>query len=282
MITIAKDVSDKVVRIEFDGVQKYAQLWVNGQYVGDHKGGYTSFYFDLTPHLEYGGANSIVLFVHNKRNDAHRIAPMSAGNWNVYGGINRDVRLVISSKVHIPYQGSYEHDGGIAVLTPVVTDEEASVRVDTHLANASEIAQTAIIEVSIYDPAGNKIGSFSRSATVGPGAQTRVESDLMSINSPELWAPETPALYTADVAVSVYGDIVDRYQSRFGLRWFEWDKDRQGLYLNGKRMRHQRHQSASRISLAGRCDSALDHLFRLVRYSGVARAQFHPYGALPQ
>ena len=235
-ITIAKDVSDKVIRIEFDGVQKYAQLWVNGQYVGDHKGGYTSFYFDLTPHLKYGEANSIVLFVQNKRNDAHRIAPMSAGNWNVYGGIYRDVRLVISSKVHIPYQGSHEHDGGISIVTPMVTHEEASVRVETHLANADEISQTALVEVSVYDPDGKLVAASSKSVTVAPGAQARTQSDLLSIDSPSLWSPETPALYTADVSASLHGEIVDRYQSRFGLRWFEWDRDRRGLYLNGKRI----------------------------------------------
>lgn len=74
---------------EFDGVQKYSKVFVNGKYVGDHKGGYTSFSFDITDYVKYGGNNVLAVEVNNQRDDRFgQIAPMSAGNFNVYGGVS--------------------------------------------------------------------------------------------------------------------------------------------------------------------------------------------------
>ncbi|NLO02968.1 MAG: glycoside hydrolase family 2 protein, partial [Bacteroidales bacterium] len=138
---IDKSLADKKVFIEFDGVQKYSRVYLNGNFVGDHKGGFTSFYFDVTDHISWDGENLLAVAVSNRRNDSHRIPPMTAGNWNVYGGIYRDVRLVVKNRVHIPFQGSYKHEGGTFVTTPLVTNESADVRVITWVKNEQERLQ---------------------------------------------------------------------------------------------------------------------------------------------
>ena len=85
------------VFIEFEGVQKYCKVWINGKYLGDHKGGYGSFDFDITPYIKPGGDNVIAVAVNNNRKDQFKIPPMAAGNFNVYGGIYRDVTVVLKN-----------------------------------------------------------------------------------------------------------------------------------------------------------------------------------------
>jgi len=81
--SINKEFSGKKVFIEFEGVQKYCKIWINGKYLGDHKGGYGSFDFDLTGFINEGKDNVIAVAVNNKQNDQFRIPPMAAGNFNV-------------------------------------------------------------------------------------------------------------------------------------------------------------------------------------------------------
>jgi hypothetical protein len=100
------------VFVEFDGVQKYCKVYVNGKLAGEHKGGYTSFYFDISGLVHRGSDNALVVAVNNRQNDPFKIPPMSAGNFDVYGGIYRDVRIILKggmSALYIPFQGSAQH-----------------------------------------------------------------------------------------------------------------------------------------------------------------------------
>src|SRR5262245_22045989 len=127
--SIAKDQMGRKVFVEFDAVQKYCKVWVNGKPVGDHKGGYDSFYFDVTDLVRFGGDNVLAVAVNVDQNDQFKIPPMSAGNWNTYGGIYRDARVVIKDRLYVPFQGSYKHEGGTFVTTPKVTETGALVRI---------------------------------------------------------------------------------------------------------------------------------------------------------
>ena len=120
--TINKDYSDRKVFIEFEGVQKYCKVWLNGQYLGEHKGGYGSFDFDISAFIKQGGDNVLAVAVNNRQKDKFSIPPMAAGNFNVYGGIYRDVTLVLKDRLYIPMQGSASHEGGTFVTTPKVTE----------------------------------------------------------------------------------------------------------------------------------------------------------------
>ena len=95
-IRFGKELEGKHISVEFDGVQKYAKVYMNGCLVGEHKGGYTSFYFDLTPYINFGEDNILAVQVSSRRDDRFgTIPPATAGNFNVYGGIYRDVRIVV-------------------------------------------------------------------------------------------------------------------------------------------------------------------------------------------
>ena len=109
--SVDQSVHGQKIFLELDGVQKYSRVYLNGKFIGDHKGGYNSFSFELTPFIQIDKDNVLVVAVNNTRSDKYRIPPMTAGNFDVYGGIYRDVRLVVKNNVYFPYQGSYEHQG---------------------------------------------------------------------------------------------------------------------------------------------------------------------------
>ncbi|MDD4145032.1 MAG: glycoside hydrolase family 2 TIM barrel-domain containing protein, partial [Prolixibacteraceae bacterium] len=233
---IDKSLTDKKVFIEFDGVQKYSRVYLNGNFVGDHKGGFTSFYFDVTDHISWDGENLLAVAVSNRRNDSHRIPPMTAGNWNVYGGIYRDVRLVVKNRVHIPFQGSYKHEGGTFVTTPRVTNESADVRVITWVKNEQERLQKVRLKTTLKDTKGNVIKVLTEEMDIDPGRLIQFDQLLKDIRKPLLWSPENPYLYRVKSEIFVQGKLVDEYESPLGFRYFNWDYENDDLYGNGEKM----------------------------------------------
>lgn len=230
-----KSLKGKKVFVEFDGVQKYSRLWLNGVEVGDHKGGFNSFYFDITKHVRFGADNVLAVAVNNSRKDKYKIPPMTAGNWNVYGGIYRDVRIVVKDPLHIPFQGSAKHEGGTFVTTPKVSAEKATVRVRTWVRNDYTKAVDCTLETSILDPNGKTLQALRSKRTIQPGAVFEFDQNSDEIRNPKLWSPETPNnLYKVISTVKNGSKIADTYESPLGFRWFKWNKEKKRLVLNGK------------------------------------------------
>ena len=115
--SINTDLTDRKLFIEFEGVQKYCKVWINGKYAGDHKGGSGSFDFDITAFVNPAGDNLIAVAVSNLQKDEFRIHPVSEGKLNASCGIYRNVRLVLKNRLFIPMQGSASHEGGTFITT---------------------------------------------------------------------------------------------------------------------------------------------------------------------
>src|SRR5579863_6288296 len=151
-LTIGSQYSPRLISLEFDGVQKYSKIFVNGKFAGEHKGGYNSFSVDITRLVQFGQDNVIAVLVSNRRDDPYgAIPPMTAGNFNVYGGIYRDVRLVIKNRLHFPYQGSADYEGGTFITTPQVSVEHAAVRVRTWVRNDEAASRECLLTTTILD-----------------------------------------------------------------------------------------------------------------------------------
>jgi len=234
--SVSELLTDKIVSIEFDGVQKYSRIYLNGEYVGDHKGGYTSFYFDLTPFIRFGEDNLLVVAVNNRRDDKYRIPPMNAGNWDVYGGIYRDARLVIKNKIHLPYQGSYKHEGGTFITTPLVNEKEAVVNIKTYVKNDSEQITAVLLKTSVISPRGKLIEEIKNRENISPGVIFEFDQTAAPVQNPDLWHPESPNIYRVKSEVYVNDRLVDEIESPLGFRWFHWDFEKDDLWLNGKKM----------------------------------------------
>ena len=233
--TISKAYTQKLAFLEFDGVQKVAFIYVNGHLAGEHKGGYTSFSLDVTKWIRFGEDNVIAVQVSNRRDDNRgHVPPMTAGNFDVYGGIYRSVRLVLTNKVHIPFQGSADSEGGDFIQTPHVSAESATVHDTTWVRNDN--AQPADVELTsrILDGYGNVVATQITPASIAPGATKPIVQDFASIEKPRLWSPSTPYVYRMVTDVREHGTVVDEYSSSFGFRFFSWNKAEKRLYLNGK------------------------------------------------
>lgn len=213
---------DKQIYLDFDGVFQETEVYLNGNYVGKHQGGYIGFTMNLTPFLT-DGDNLLAIRVNNLWNP--RLAPR-AGEHVFSGGIYRDVHLRIADPVHVAWNGTF-------VTTPVVSDKEGNVSVVTEIDNTSDRPVTCLITQTVRDAKGTEVTHFSKETTLKEHATQTIPLQSGKISSPQLWSPEHPNLYTVETTLKVDGKIRDSYTTPFGFRWMSWSKD-QGFFLNGK------------------------------------------------
>ena len=236
-IVFGRELEGKRIFVEFDGVQKYAKVFLNGALLGDHKGGYGGFCFDLTPHVRFGEENLLCVEVSNRRDDRFgTIAPATAGNFNVYGGIYRDVRIVVKDPVHIPFQGSHLHEGGTFVTTPQVSEKEATVCVKTYVRIGMSVPREVTVRTVVTDSAGRVVLTLRSSRRVEPGRIAEFVQHGGPLVRPRLWSPQSPYLYTVWSEVYEGDRLTDTYRSPLGFRWFHWDYADNTLVVNGEKI----------------------------------------------
>src|SRR6266705_1913395 len=174
--------SGRLVVVEFDGVYRNSEVWINGQYLGKRPYGYSSFRYELTPHLRLSRArNVIAVRVDNSRQPNSR--------WYSGSGIYRHVRLVITDPVHVDQWGTY-------VTTPEVTPDSARVTIRTAIRNASQADQPITLRTVVYDAGGKEAAAAASEARVPRDSVTEIAEDLI-VRSPTLWSVERPYLYLA-------------------------------------------------------------------------------------
>jgi beta-galactosidase len=234
--SVNKEYSDRKAFIEFDGVQKYCKVWVNGKYLGEHKGGYGSFDFDISTVIKPGEDNIVVVAVNNQQKDEFKIPPLAAGDFDVYGGIYRDVKLVLKDKLFIPMQGSATHEGGTFVTTPKVSEKEGLVRVQTWVKNDYNEKRTCTLVTSIADTSNNLVQVIKSEADINPGQLYRFDQTFKPVKNPHLWSNNDPYLYKVYSRVMDGKRVTDFYSSPLGFRWFLWNYKENFLYVNGNRM----------------------------------------------
>ena len=202
------DAANEVVYLQFHGVNASAKVVLNGKEVCTHDGGYSTFRSDVTALLE--AENHLVVYVDNSVND--RVYPQKA-DFTFYGGIYRDVEIVVVSKAHF----DLDHFGGPGIkVTPEVKGKDADIRVETW-ANAE-----GDVKVTLLDAAGKVVAE-------GNGTNT-----VLNVKNVHLWdGVADPYLYTVKAQLSVGGKVVDEVTTSCGVRYFSFDPDK-GFYLNGR------------------------------------------------
>lgn len=233
-LVIGKEYKGQKVTFEFDGVQKYSKIYLNGKLLTDHKGGFTSFYVDATEAVKFGEDNVLTVAVNNALKDKNNIPPMNAGNWAVYGGIVRDVRVVITNPVNIPFQGSYLHEGGTFITTPQVSEKSASVQIKTYVQNKKQQDKNVRIVTILTNAIQQEIARETSTQNIKAGEIAEYVQMVKQIKKPNLWSPETPHIYHAYTEVYDNKQLVDSYHSTFGIRSIQWDYTTHRLILNGK------------------------------------------------
>ena len=210
--------------LDFDGAFQEAEVFVNGQRVGSHKGGYTGFEIDMTAAAKPGD-NIIAVRVNNNWNA--QLAPRS-GEHVFSGGIYRNVNLVVTDPLHVAWYGTF-------VTTPEASGAGATVKVTTDVVNDSPAQKTVTLRQQILDPDGKAVAEFSSNASIAPGATAAIEMSGPEIESPKLWHPDHPFLYTLKTSVLDGNSVTDQYTTPFGIRTIKWTAD-QGFFLNGEHL----------------------------------------------
>ena len=232
---VNNEFSDRKVFLQFEGVQKYCKVWLNGKYLGDHKGGYGSFDFDITSLVKTGTDNILVVAVYNRQNDEYRIPPANVSDFDVYGGIYRDVKIVLTDKLFIPMQGSAIHEGGTYVTTPRVSEKEGIVRVQTWVRNDYSDKKSCTLVTSVTDASGNIVQSAKTTVDINQGDIYRFDQIMKPVKNPHLWSNDDPYLYKIQTQVFDGKSLVDEYFSPLGFRWIRWNYGENALYVNGKK-----------------------------------------------
>ena len=214
--------SGKRIHLEFDGVFQVAEVFVNGERIGEHQGGYTGFTMDITDAVKEGD-NVVAIRVNNIWNP--RLAPR-AGEHTFSGGIYRDVRLVVTASVHVAWYGTF-------VTTPQVSTESGTVNVQTEVVNDSNAAKSIMVKTAIVDAKGKTVAQMESTQTVAANATNVFNQTSSPISHPKLWSPEQPNLYSVKTVLMENKKPVDDYTSPLGFRWFKFTSD-QGFFLNGE------------------------------------------------
>lgn len=216
--------------IYFEGANQEVQCYLNGQFVGEHKGGYTRFCFDITSHLRYGQENLFAIYVSNVYNP--NIPPLSA-DFTFFGGIYRDVYLQFMNPVHIA-TNDYA-SSGVYIRTPEVNNSAASVEITTLLTNNTLQPAEIRVENIICDADGREVKKTHAEVKLASGETKTDISKKIKIDSPRLWDIDDPYRYMVYTRIldKKKGALLDEVVNPLGLRWFKFDSEK-GFFLNGK------------------------------------------------
>ena len=216
--SVPTDWKDKDVSVEFDGVYRNSEVWINGHYLGKRPYGYISFAYNLTDHLKYGEEkNTMTVKVDNSEQPNSR--------WYSGSGIYRNVRLVATNKLHVAHWGTY-------VTTPEVSKEKALVNLEVTLQNSTNSNKTFKIVSSILNAEMLEVAQVSSEGTINSNLSKSINQTVQVLN-PTLWDTENPYLYKIKTKVYEDSKLVDNYETPLGFRYFNFDAET-GFYLNGK------------------------------------------------
>ena len=232
--------------IRFEGVNNIADVFINRRHIGEHRGGYGAFIFEITGKVEYGKENSILVRVNN--GEQLDIMPL-VGDFNFYGGIYRDVHLLITDETCIsPLDYA---SPGVRLIQDSVSHRYAKVRAIVDLSNGSSGNQEVELNVRLLD--GQRVVKEGTKNVNLSGNEVMQQELTFEIDQPHLWnGRQDPFLYQAEVTLFRNGQMVDRVTQPLGLRFYRIDPDK-GFFLNGKHLPLQgvcRHQDRSEVGNA--------------------------------
>lgn len=231
IVSLPEEEKGNRVFIEFQGANSVTDVFLNGKHIGQHRGGYSTFRFDLTELFVFGESNVLAVKVDNSAFED--VYPLRA-DFTFYGGIYRDVNIIVVNPVHVDL---LDHgSSGVYVVQEEVSDDLAKLRLRTRITNDLTESSKVRLWVDLFDQAGEKVGYRAAEVNI-EGGETKSVDLVMTIKEPNLWdGLKNPHMYEARVSLQRHNDTLDEVLIPFGVRYFHVDP-KQGLFLNGKNVR---------------------------------------------
>src|SRR3989442_6003509 len=200
--TLPAAANGKSVFVDFDGVYRNSEVWINGHYLGKRPYGYISFEYELTPYLNFAPQKNVVAVkVDNSQQPNSR--------WYSGSGIYRNVWLTTIDKVHVDHWGTY-------ITTPEVSAQSAKVEIKTSVRNGSENDLPVTLTTIVVNAAGKEVARATAKEVARKEATAKIGQELV-IRGPMLWSIENPYLYKVTSQVEYTGKVADRYETSFGI-----------------------------------------------------------------
>ena len=230
----------RILRLDFDGVFRDSEVWVNGHFLGEHQSGYTPFSYDITQIANPGEDNVIAVRVDPRQFEGH---------WYEGGGIYRHVRLTVLPPLHVAEYGTY-------VISTVPNgdqgaDVQANLTIETTVQNEQPRPANYRIVSEVFAPDGKLVALEKTNATVPANGQSQTIQKT-TVEKPQLWSIKSPNLYQLRTTVLQDGPLVDVTTTTFGIRTIRYDADK-GFFLNGRHVEIQgtaNHQDFAGVGIA--------------------------------
>ena len=251
ILNVSKKEIDKQLWLEFEGAMHLADVWVNGQHLIQHSGGYTPFVVDVTGMLHADRGNEILVRLDNRNNPLIPPGkPLETLDFCYYRGLYRDVNLIVKHPVHIthPIMANEVAGGGIFVTYPYVSKQEAEIKVKTQVSNKVGTQRHLTIRHTLYEWSkkkgrGKKVALVESPLVLAAGT-TQHHTQQFTVNNPKLWYPDSPALYVLRTEVMDGRKVTDCEDTRIGIRRIEMTREK-GFVINDKPLKLEgsnRHQ----------------------------------------
>lgn len=219
--TISSLDSGQHFTVQFDGIYRDSEIWLNGFYLGNNKSGYLGVNYDITDYIDFGKENILVV----------RVDASQYEGWFYEGaGIYRHVWLNQFNNLHIA------HDG-VFVYTKVF-ENESLVSAEVTVENQNLDKAEGTVYNYITDREGNKLATSEESSFDLNIFENQIIKQEIKIDKPHLWSLEDPYLYRMVSVVKSGGNEIDRVITKFGIRTIKIDSEK-GLFLNGKHVKIQ-------------------------------------------
>ena len=216
--------------LRFEGANCVSNVFINGKQIGEHRGGYGAFIFEITDKVNYGKDNTVLVRVNN--GEQLDVMPL-VGDFNFYGGIYRDVHLLVTEDICIsPLDYA---SPGVYFFQQHVGEKQAAVLARINLSNGTEHPRQATLRLQVKE--GDKVVyQADKKVTVAPHTSVQPEEMSFTLLNPRLWnGREDPFMYQTVITLVKDGKEIDKVEQPLGLRYYATDADR-GFFLNGKHL----------------------------------------------
>lgn len=216
--------------LRFEGANCVSNVFINGKQIGEHRGGYGAFIFEITDKVNYGKDNTVLVRVNN--GEQLDVMPL-VGDFNFYGGIYRDVHLLVTEDICIsPLDYA---SPGVYLFQQHVGEKQAAVLARINLSNGTEHPRQATLRLQVKE--GDKVVyQADKKVTVAPHTSVQPEEMSFTLLNPRLWnGREDPFMYQTVITLVKDGKEIDKVEQPLGLRFYATDADR-GFFLNGKHL----------------------------------------------
>lgn len=231
---VAETDEDKKIIVELEAAMNHSKIWLNGVLMTVHQGGYLPVVVDVTKYVKKGEENVLAIRLNNTDNPITGPKPLKRLDFNMYGGLYRNVWLIVKDKIHIshPVLADKVAGGGVFVTFPKVSEQESVLKVKTHVVNEYKEDRNIELLHSVFY-AGELVAKVKSKAHCVQSNGDHEFIEEISIVNAKLWSPKNPNLYQIETSVIGDNEVLDKEMTQVGIREFSFQNNE--LYINGEK-----------------------------------------------